>query len=233
MAETDAVLAKANDALLAYVTAYGRLPCPAVAGSNGAEAIKSQVGNITTCVSETGFLPGVTLGMSNLDAWGLVEGAWHDASGVNTGTYLRALRYSVASLAGTPLAGALTSVALGAPSSPTQRAAVQAQFNANQGLFVCYSSAGILPTNNRCGPQASNTLSSSAAVIIWSLGNDAPYLNEYSVDEQQNENPTVPRVVISHIFTPLHAAGGPFDDQVAWIPYAAIADRLVYAGFVQ
>jgi type II secretory pathway pseudopilin PulG len=233
IAQTDAILASARDALLAFETSYGYLPCPATAASKGAESVASIVGGIRTCTVEAGFLPAVTLGMPNLDAWGLLEGAWHDGSGSGNGTYLRAIRYSVASLAGTAYAGAITSYALGAPNSPTQRTAVQTSINANNGLFVCYSSTGIVPVNNRCGPAASNTLAPNVAAIIWSLGYDAPNLANYSTDEQQNEAPTVNRVVISHTFTPTGAAGGPFDDQATWISYPALADRLVYAGFVQ
>ncbi len=233
MAQTDALLASARDALLAFETSYGYLPCPATAASRGAESVASIVGGIRTCNVEAGFLPAVTLGMPNLDAWGLLEGAWHDGSGSTNGTYLRAIRYSVASLSGTAYAGSLTSYALGAPNSPTQRTAVQASINTNNGLFVCYSSAGILPVGNRCGPAPTNSLAPNVAAIIWSLGYDAPNLANYSPDEQQNEAPIVNRVVISHTFTPAGAAGGPFDDQATWISYPALADRLVYAGFVQ
>jgi len=231
ISDTNATLLKAHDALLSFVTAYGRLPCPAVAGSNGAESIASNVGGIITCTAEAGFLPAVTLGMPNLDAWGLLEGAWNDGAGSTNGTYLRAIRYSVSGLAGAQ-AGDLTSVSLGAPGSPTQRAAVQTAFNNNQGLFVCASTTGIVPVGNRCGNPA-NTLSSNAAVILWSLGSDAADLPNYSIDEKQNLNLTVPRVVISRVYAPLGAVNGPFDDLVSWISYSVIADRLVYAGFAQ
>jgi len=231
ISDTNVTLLKVHDALLSFVTGYGRLPCPAQAGTNGAEAIASNVGGVITCTKEAGFLPAATLGMPNLDAWGLLEGAWNDGAGSTNGTYLRVIRYAVTGLNGAT-AAALTSVSLGAPGSPTQRAAVQTAFNNNQGLFVCASSAGILPVGNRCGTQA-NTLSSNAAAIIWSLGSDAADLPNYSVDEQQNLNLTVPRVVISRVYAPLGATGGQFDDLVSWISYPVIADRLVYAGFVQ
>ncbi|HYA66943.1 MAG TPA: prepilin-type N-terminal cleavage/methylation domain-containing protein [Burkholderiaceae bacterium] len=231
ISDTNATLLKAHDAVLSFVTGYGRLPCPAVAGSNGAESIASNVGGIITCTSESGFLPAVTLGMPNLDSWGLLEGAWNDGAGSQNGTYVRAFRYAVTGLNGAT-AWALTSVSLGAPGSPTQRAAVQTAFNNNQGLFVCASSNGIVPAGNRCANQA-NTLSNNAAVIIWSLGSDAADIPNYSLDELQNLNLTVPRVVISRVYAPLGAAGGQFDDLVSWISYPIIADRLVYAGFVQ
>jgi len=233
MSDTDAVLVQAHDALLAYVTTYGYLPCPATANTQGREDVAKIVNGVRTCTAESGFLPAVTLGMPNLDAWGLLEGAWHDASGSTNGTHLRAIRYAVASLAGTPYAGALTSPGLGLPSSPGIRAAVQTQFNANNGLFVCASSAGLLPTNNRCGLTANNTVAANTAVILWSLGEDAPYIAQFSTDETQNYTPTVARVVVSHAYVPRGAAGGPFDDRISYIAFAAVADRLVYGGFVQ
>jgi prepilin-type N-terminal cleavage/methylation domain-containing protein len=237
MAETDAILSSARDALLAFVTTYGYLPCPAIGASNGVESVASVTGPvpIRTCTVESGFLPAVTLGISHLDERGLLESAWRDGAGNSNNTYLRAVRYSVASLAGTAYAGAMTSPGLGAPSAPGIRAAVQPMFAAPnfKGLFVCYSGTGLLTTNNRCGNNAANSLAPDVAVILWSLGEDAPDIANYSTDERQNYTPTVPRVVISHNFIEKNAAGGPFDDQVNWISYATIADRLVYGGFVQ
>jgi type II secretory pathway pseudopilin PulG len=232
MAETDAILASARDALLSYETTYGYLPCPATAATNGQEAVTIAAG-LRTCNVESGFLPAVTLGMPNLDPWGLLEGAWHDGSGSTNGTHLRAIRYSLASISGTAYAQALTRPGLGVLYSPTIRASVLTSLNANNGLFVCYSSNGILPTGSRCGPTASNTEAGNIAAIIWSLGYDAPYLSQYSSDEKQNEAQTVARVVVSHVYTPESAAGGPFDDQVVWIPFTSLSDRLVYGGFDQ
>jgi hypothetical protein len=166
----------------------------------------------------------------------LLESAWSDGAGNSNNTYLRVIRYSVASLAGTTYAGAMTSPALGAvPGTPGIRAAVLPLFAAPNynGLFVCYSSAGLLTTNNRCGLVAANSLAPDVAVIVWSLGEDASDIANYSTDERQNYTPTVPRVVISHTYIEKNAAGGPFDDQVSWISYGAIADRLFYGGFVQ
>lgn len=235
IADTDAILSRSHDALLAYVTAYGYLPCPAIATSKGVESVASVVGLRRTCTVESGFLPAVTLGMNGLDASGLLETAWHDGAGSNNGTYLRAIRYSVASLAGTAYAGALTSYGLGLPSSPGIRSLVLGQFTAPlyNGLFVCYSSAGLRNTNNRCGLVAANSEAPNVAAIIWSLGGDANDIANYSTDERQNYTPTVPRVVVSHTYITKNAAGGPFDDQVHWISFPAIADRLVYGGFVQ
>ncbi len=237
IADTAAILGSANDALLAFVTTYGYLPCPAISAGNGVEWVV-MVGATRTCPVETGFLPAKTLGMNNLDTAGLLESAWHDGAGNSNGTYLRAIRYSVATLAGTANAWAPVNLGLGAANSPGIRASVQVYFantgaNANHGLFVCYSSTNLQATNDRCGPTATNDLATNVAAVIWSLGGDANDLASYSTDERQNYTPTVPRVVISHAYIAKGAVGGPFDDQVRWISYSALADRLVSSGWVQ
>ena len=237
IADTAAILASANDALLAFVTTYGYLPCPAIAASNGVEKV-AMAGATRTCTVEAGFLPAKTLGMNNLDTAGLLESAWHDGAGNSNGTYLRAIRYSVATLAGTANAWAPVNAGLGAPNSPAIRASVQSYFastgaTANHGLFVCYSSANLQTTNDRCGPTATNDLATNVVAIVWSLGGDANDIANYSTDERQNYTPTVPRVVISHNYIAKGAVGGPFDDEVRWISYSAIADRLVSGGWVQ
>ena len=239
MADTATILGNAHDALLAFVTTYGYLPCPAIAASNGVEKVV-MAGATRTCTVETGFLPAKTLGMNNLDTAGLLESAWHDGAGNSNGTYLRVIRYSVATLAGTPNAWAPVNLGLGAANSPAIRAAVQPYFAGtgnpaknNHGLFVCYSSANLLAVNDRCGLNAANDLAPNVAAIVWSLGGDANDIANYSTDERQNYTPTVARVVVSHPYIAKGAAGGPFDDQVSWISYATLADRLVAGGWVQ
>ena len=61
------------EALYGYAQATGRLPCPATAASNGAEAPLGG-GN---CTQEHGFVPSVTLGLSgSVNADGLLMDPW-------------------------------------------------------------------------------------------------------------------------------------------------------------
>lgn len=63
--ETRQVLADAQEALLGFAVAHGRLPRPATSASDGQE-------NPSICVSEsacTGFLPWQTLGVRKSDGW--------------------------------------------------------------------------------------------------------------------------------------------------------------------
>src|SRR6202171_1137370 len=59
--DTRTALAQANDALMAFITANARLPCPALVGSNGIES--TVPGFAGRCTAAAGFLPAVTLGL--------------------------------------------------------------------------------------------------------------------------------------------------------------------------
>ena len=110
--DTRTTLQQANEAVISFVVANARLPCPAVAGSNGQESMAG----IGQCTAAAGFLPGVTLGLPNLDSNGLLNDGWADGSITdNTGalSYPRAIRYSVTPLTGTTSVNALTTTKLG------------------------------------------------------------------------------------------------------------------------
>jgi prepilin-type N-terminal cleavage/methylation domain-containing protein len=230
VAETKSSLSQARDAVIAYLTSQGRLPCPASATSNGQEAILSNSSGIITCTLEAGFLPAVTLGMTSLDATGNLNNGWDDGTGAAT-TRPRAFRYGVSNLAA-PVANAFTSPGLGAPSSSTRRNDVQTAINGGNALFVCASALGISGGTNRCG-SATNLLSSSAAVTIWTLGANGSDSGSFSIDELQNANMSVSRVLISRGYAPSGANGGMFDDLVTWIPTSMVLERLLATGAVQ
>src|SRR5258707_1256685 len=63
--DTRTTLAEANDALIAFVTANARLPCPAIVGSNGLEATTAP----GTCTAAAGFLPAVTIRLLYVTRW--------------------------------------------------------------------------------------------------------------------------------------------------------------------
>src|ERR1700726_1244474 len=70
--DTRTTLAQANDALLAFVTANGRLPCPATAASKGIEGLVA-AGLAGQCTAAAGYLPAVTLGLPNVDGNGMLN----------------------------------------------------------------------------------------------------------------------------------------------------------------
>ncbi|MEZ5738533.1 MAG: type II secretion system protein [Burkholderiaceae bacterium] len=228
--QTRSTLETAREAVLAFASANGRLPCPANAASNGQESIASNAGGIIACTAEAGFLPAVSLGMTHLDANGLLADAWEDGAGAAAGLHYRALRYGVSSLAA-PVANALTSPALGQPGSLTSRQNVQAAVNAGQALHVCRSAAGIGVGANRCGV-VGNVLANNAAAVIWSRGINGNDPAAYSADERQNANQVVNRVYVMRTTAPSAALGANFDDLVTWIAYPLVAERLLRSGFV-
>jgi prepilin-type N-terminal cleavage/methylation domain-containing protein len=218
--ETRAALAGAREALLAFATAHGRLPCPATPASGGREADAPPGSG--ACVQAAGRLPAVTLGLSGVDAGGWLVDGWN-----------RPLRYGITPLAGA-VANATTRPGLGNPAVNrplvTDAFAIQ-----DQGLFVCRSAAGLVAAGNRCGSDA-NTLSRNAAATLWSDGANGGEPAAWSNDERQNAGvaaPTVPRVIVSRDAMPAGATGGAFDDIATWIPYPLFIDRLLTAGHVQ
>jgi prepilin-type N-terminal cleavage/methylation domain-containing protein len=227
--DTRTMLAEASDALIAFVTANARLPCPAVAASNGLEATTAP----GVCTVTAGFLPAVTLGLSNLDANGLLNDGWADGSiRDNTGalSYPRAIRYSVPKLTGTTSVDALTTTKLGPVAT---RATVSTALAANNGLFVCRSSTGIVGgVVNRCGSNA-NTLALNAVAVLWSQGPTGNDVIGNSNDENQNANQTIARAFVMHDPTDAAAAAGRFDDLVSSVSWGAVADKLMVAWYVQ
>jgi prepilin-type N-terminal cleavage/methylation domain-containing protein len=226
--DTRTTLAEANDALIAFVTANARLPCPAVAGSSGLEATTAP----GTCTAAAGFLPAVTLGLPNLDANGLLNDGWADGSiRDNTGalSYPRAIRYSVTPLTGTPQVNALTTTKLGATAT---RSTVSTALAANNGLFVCRSSAGMVAAGNRCGSNA-NSLALNAVAVLWSQGRTGNDVIGNSPAENQNANQTIARAFVMHDPTDIAAPAGRFDDLVSWVAWGTVADKLMVAWQVQ
>jgi prepilin-type N-terminal cleavage/methylation domain-containing protein len=226
--QTREMLIEVRNSLMSFVTTQGRLPCPASLLSDGQESIASNSGGIITCSSENGFVPGVTLGLAELDARGLKNDAWDDGPAGNSP---RTLRYAVSNLQA-PVANALTSPGLGAPASSTRRLDVQSSIAANQSIFICKSASAIAAAGNRC-LSTTNTLSSNAAFVLWSAGPNGRDTSNFSADEQQNMTWAVPRVLISREFAPLNASGGGFDDLLLWQPFSLVAERLFSGGFVQ
>jgi prepilin-type N-terminal cleavage/methylation domain-containing protein len=240
--DTRTTLQEASEALVAFVVANARLPCPAVAGSNGQESLTGA----GVCTAPAGFLPAVTLGLPNLDGNGLLNDGWadgsiHDNAGVLN--YPRAIRYSVALLNLTAQPYALTTASLGqlGPGTGATRAAVGAMLantgvGGNNGLFVCRSVAGLVAAGNHCGA-AANSLALNAVAVLWSQGPTGNDAVGNSVDEKQNANQLtglgVARTFVMRDPADIAAPAGRFDDIVSWVPWGVMADKLMLASQVQ
>jgi prepilin-type N-terminal cleavage/methylation domain-containing protein len=238
--DTRTALKDASDALMAFVSANARLPCPAIVASNGLESmVAGPVPGV--CTNAAGFLPAVTLGLPNLDRNGLLNDGWADGSTHDNASatinYPRAIRYSVALLLATGAAQnyALTKPSLGGPSPTRTRAAVGATLalppaaGGGNGLFVCRSRVGIAATLNRCGTPA-NSLALDVVAVIWSQGPTGTDRLGSSLDENQNAGALtgagVAGAFVMHDPTGPAAASGRFDDVVSWISWGTVADKL-------
>ena len=208
--ETRRMLEHAQEMLLAYAVAHGHFPCPATATSNAQEPAGTDHAS-GACPEWHGFLPAALLGFRPTDAHGYALDAWETAP--------NRIRYAVAPFAIAGVPQALTRMN-GMRSAPLASLASTPLFH------VCQSGNG--PSANDCGSAV--TLSSNAAVVVWSVGANAA-TGGTNVHEAQNPNPnggSADRVFVSR--EPSTAADHEFDDLVAWIPATTLIARLVAAG---
>ena len=243
--ETRRILERAREALLGFAAANGRFPCPASATSFGAEAFSQApfpVGDATngrcdvalqgTNSVYAGFLPAATLSLTPVDGQGYAVDAW------GLSPYNR-IRYAVSyqSLGPGPVQRPFTT-APNPPTNTTGMKAVGMSVISNAVLLQVCSNGAAPPVvgGSNCGP-ASNTLTTNAIVVIWSVGPNAATTGGISADESENPNPgpagvpvggKIDRVFVSKA----RSAGtaGEFDDVVTWIGPATVFNRLVQAG---
>jgi prepilin-type N-terminal cleavage/methylation domain-containing protein len=158
IADTNALLNAANEALIGFALSYGRLPCPASAASNGVE---SPTGGACTNALN-GFLPGVTLGLAGVDSNGYLTDAWKLSQ--------NRIRYAVT-----------TANANAATTTDGIKGITMSGFSPD--LYLCASATGITATT--CG--TATTLSNNAVAVIYSLGKNAA-TGGTSSDEAANMN---------------------------------------------
>ena len=214
VAETKARLKQIDEALIGYAIANGRFPCPASTTSEGLEDPTSGIGVCTHPFD--GFVPGKTLGLSNLDEKGYVVDAW--------GLQQNRIRYAITDAGFGSVTNAFTVVggmrAAGIPSLGTAPPTY---------LYVCASSTGI--TSSACSGIAStlpdpNALSRGDAVyVLFSLGKNAATGGGTSPDELANLDGD--RVFVSK--TDSAQAGVEFDDLMLWQSRYGVIGRLTAA----
>jgi prepilin-type N-terminal cleavage/methylation domain-containing protein len=219
VASTERILEDAKESLIGYASAAGRLPCPATATSNGAEAFSaSPAGDAVNgrCAVFVGFLPAVTLGFTPIDSQGFAIDAW--------GSTQNRIRYAVWD-GNVPSGGTNT---FPFTKKDGMRSATPGSMVAADMFFVCSTGAGVNAGTN-CGSAV--TLTRNAPVVIWSAGANAA-TGGTGTDEAQNPNPnggTADRIFVSRPSTST-GSGGEFDDIVTWISVGNLISRMVLAG---
>ena len=205
--ETRRALEEARDALLGFVAAHGRLPCPATAESLGLESF-APGGDSTNGVCanfHAGFVPGAALGLASLDARGFLRDGW--------GGERNRVRYAVH-------AGAINSVSHPLTrANGLQMATLQELGAASHYLFVCATGEGAAASG--CGP-ASNQLTRRAAFVLLSTGANGALEPAPGTDEAKNLDGDASFVS--------HEAGPDFDDLLLWGAIHLVVNRMVVAG---
>jgi prepilin-type N-terminal cleavage/methylation domain-containing protein len=202
---TNSNLEDIKEALIGYAIINGRLPCPASSTSSG---IEDPVGGGTCTHLYDGFLPAVTLGITPTDSSGYAIDGW----GGNTSNRIRYAVTTSNTKAFTTASGMKTTGI--STLSPD--------------LHVCSSGVGI--TTTTCGTASS--LTSTAVAVIYSVGKNAG-TGGTNTDEAANANPNSANndiVFVSHDPSGSGAAGGEFDDQMVWISFPLLINRMVSAG---
>jgi prepilin-type N-terminal cleavage/methylation domain-containing protein len=204
IAETRRILDDAREALIGFMIANARLPCPASPTSNGAES-PAGGGNCTNFYD--GFLPAATLGVTPTDNQGYAVDPWGNR-----------IRYAVtnANANAFTTANGVSNLFLTATPSPD--------------LQVCSTGVGVAGVPPSCAAGAA--LTTSAPAVIFSTGANG-LTGGTSADEAQNPNPNSAsndRVFVSRAPSAAGAGGGEFDDIVAWLSPNVLYSRLVAAG---
>jgi hypothetical protein len=215
ISDTQQRLVQIQDALMGFAMAYGRFPCPASSTSNGVESFAGGGSAVNGNCSNffDGFVPGVTLGLTNLDSQGYSVDAW--------GLQQNRIRYAITNALGNAFTknGGMRGQGIAALGN-----------TANNFLYVCASSTGItgIACSNIAPPTPDpNALSRGDAVfVVYSLGKNAATTGGTSLDEQANLN-------ADPVFVSKIASGQTtteFDDLLLWASRYTLIDKLTSAG---
>lgn len=208
-AETQRRLADARDALLGFVAAHGRLPCPAAPASTGVEA---PAGGDKCDNPWDGFLPAVTLGLAPTNENGYALDGWGNP-----------IRYAVTTYSHASLC----------PNACFTKAdGVRTAWNGSAGtlvlapdLNICNTAAGASGTGASASCAAGSGLATDAVAVVFSRGKNGG-VTPSSADEQANGN--ADRLFVSR--TPTLAGTNEFDDLVVWLSPNILYNRLVAVG---
>ena len=210
--ETRRLLEDSRDALMGFVAANGRLPCPATAQSGGLESFAPS-GSPANGDCETfygGFLPAATLGLAPLDSEGFLRDAWL--------TPRNRVRYAVFG-GGSAINGVANPLTR---TNGLQAATLPALGNAAHFLFIC--SSGAQATASGC--PAASQLTRRAAFVVFSAGPNAASDPPPASDEARNLDGDI-------VFVHREASTAPgveFDDVLLWTPIHLVVNRLLAAG---
>lgn len=206
ISDTQRILEESKDALMGFVVANGRFPCPASAASNG---IEDPVGGGTCTHPYDGFLPAATIGFTASDGSGYSVDAWNSR-----------IRYAVTQ-----------SNSKAFTTTGQMKAATIAALLPD--LKVCSTASA---STTSCQPANTAIATNAVAVIYSLGPNSLTPTGGIGLDEASNPNPntaTAPdQVFVWHPPSASGAANGEFDDIVTWISPYVLYSRMVNAGML-
>lgn len=239
VAETQRLLDLAQQALIGYAIANGRLPCPATDGpapdtpnpigaTNSFGDEKFALGGTPAngqCEFWAGFLPAVALGLSPVDSQGFMVDAW--------GLKQNRIRYAVWGSSAVNVNGIsypFTQTGGMKAATTTFLAASNKPF-----LFVCQSApTGALPDAttmppiaNACGTAVK--LADKAPAVVYSLGANAA-TGGTGTDEVFNAKTTSNQTFVFVSHTPTAGPTNEFDDMVSWMSLNVLFSSMQTAG---
>jgi prepilin-type N-terminal cleavage/methylation domain-containing protein len=211
--DVQAQLAEISEALYGFAQAKGRLPCPAIPASNGAEhfypAELPKGGGV--CTRPHGFVPSATLGLKGpVNADGLLLDPWNNP-----------LRYSVT----TANTSAFTKVDVDSPPPTVDGMRRTKMANLAPDLRICREAA------------CTNVISSTAPAVILSMGKNWPAFT--SADEIANGGEAtigggpsgmVYRIANNNDFVSASYNETTFDDIITWISPNILYTKMISAG---
>ena len=240
--ETQRLIDLAQQALIGYASANGRLPCPATDGitigvggvvgnSFGDERFASVTDSALTgkCEYWDGYLPAVALGLSPVDSEGFMVDAW--------GLKQNRIRYAVWG-SNVVTVGALNVMYPFTKTGGMKAATTTDLANANNRfLFVCQSAAtgAPLPTAavagaaNACGTPAVVKLTDKTPAVVYSLAANAA-TGGTGTDEVFNAKTTANQTFAFVSHTPTPGPTNEFDDIVSWMSLNVLFNSMQVAG---
>jgi prepilin-type N-terminal cleavage/methylation domain-containing protein len=202
--ETRRRLEAAQELLVSYALVNGRLPCPGVASGD------ESGGGAAPCTSNYGgFLPARTIGFQITDSAGFGLDAWGNR-----------IRYAVS---------ATTWSAGNARFTKSHVAGTTGAWSISQlpaDLVVCATSPAA-PAATVCDAGTSVTNQNTVVAIVFSIGKNGP-TGGTGTNEARNLDAN--QLFVSRRADPSGAAGGEFDDMVAWIPVGQLYNRMIAGG---
>jgi type II secretory pathway pseudopilin PulG len=218
VSETQKRLQEVKDALIGYALANGRFPCPA--GNQPTDTgIEKFAGGGTASNGNCsdffdGYVPGITLGLANLDSQGFVVDAW--------GLQQNRIRYAVSN-------ATITSGATTVPNAFTAQGGmrslgVQALGSGVDLIFVCATAGG---STTNCG--TATVLTKDAVFVVYSLGKNAATSGGTSADELVNVNAGNNPVFVSKMNSS-STVTGEFDDILLWSSRYNVISQLIASG---